>query len=114
MRNCVAFLFAYQKQQTLEQRVDTRGSDNPAMYYFTCHLQVICSSHTVHSGQHCYNSTSTLPGASHSKSAIKENTELDLSLLLWCPSACFNFELNAYTSTFYLPFIKMNLLGICM
>lgn len=46
MRNCVAFLFAYQKQQTLEQRVDTRGSDNPAMYYFTCHLQVICSSHS--------------------------------------------------------------------
>lgn len=56
-RNCMAFLFAYQKQQVLEQHVHAWRSDKPAICYFTCHPQVTRSSHAVHSGQHCESST---------------------------------------------------------
>lgn len=56
-RNCVAFSFAYQKEEVLEQHVHTWRADNPAICYFTRHLQVTHSSHTTHSGQYCESST---------------------------------------------------------
>lgn len=62
-RNCVAFLFAYQKEEVLEQHVHTWRADNPAICYFTRHLQVSHSSHTTHSGQ--YRESSTLHCSEH-------------------------------------------------
>lgn len=108
-RNCMAFLFAYQKQQVLEQHVHAWRSDKPAICYFTCHPQVTRSSHAVHSGQHC--ESSTLHCSEH---RVPRLLWRKISpLLLSCPFTCFDIELNTYISTFYLPvYFKCIFLGI--
>lgn len=79
------FSISCEKQQMLEQCVRKGRSDNPRMYCFTCHLQVIYSIHAIHSGQHCQSSAlENLLGESHSKPVIKQYIELVPSLLLWC------------------------------